>query len=633
MAIFNTVWSLDVGRSSLKAVKLRREKNNIEILEVDKVDYTTGPDGIDFASQSREALSIFKSRNNVKEPVIVCHNGQGTLSRFIKIPAFDPKKVKEMVGYEAQQQIPFPLDEVIWDHHIIDRDYMPGEEREVGLFAARREAIEDYLVDFEAEELDVEGVTIGYLGLLNYILYDIAPEEPTIFLDMGASHTDLILVDGKKFWTRNLPHSGSDMTKAVQTRLKLNFAEAEKIKIFCGKNKAQAAKIFAAIIVPKLKDLVNEIQRSIGYYRTQSGEVQFKQVYLLGGASKIIGAKKYLQEHMGIPVHTLQGISRLRINRDANLKLLQSHLPAFATAFGSALQGVGVGSCRVDLLPQEEKIQKEVGRKKKHVFIALAALYVAVLACGFVIQGKVISEDSSQLEAPQEYVKRVKRIERDLKKIEQTDISKEAKLLVDVAELRRMPQTVLSMLGEVLAALPNGQPQFLKEVTGPDREAQIADLKKRTLEQLAKSAWVPYVNIEKIAWTDPSLSENDLKSAPTVPAYRVNLRVFVQSKGNPEESLNHLSDLVADPLKRKLRKLREDGLIQNPEFSVSTDFAEVQRIYHAEKTTSSRSTRRSRSSKEEVVEVQEGGPFFSAGLSFVLRTDEPPKKAASDEDD
>ena len=197
MAIFNTVWSIDVGRSSLKAVKLRREKNNIEILEVDKVDYTVGTDGVDFSQQSKEALSIFKSRNNVKEPVIVCHNGQGTLSKFIEIPAFDQKKIKEMVGYEAQQQIPFDLDEVIWDYHLIERDYMPGEEREVGLFAARKEMIEDYLVDFETEELNVEGVTIGYLGLLNFILYDIAPEEPTIFLDIGDSHTDLILVDGK----------------------------------------------------------------------------------------------------------------------------------------------------------------------------------------------------------------------------------------------------------------------------------------------------------------------------------------------------------------------------------------------------------------------------------------------------
>ena len=93
MATFNTVWSLDVGKTALKAVKLRRERNNIEILAVDKIDYPIAQNGADTGSQAKEAISAFRIRNDVKEPVIVAHNGQGTLSRFIKVPAFEPKKV------------------------------------------------------------------------------------------------------------------------------------------------------------------------------------------------------------------------------------------------------------------------------------------------------------------------------------------------------------------------------------------------------------------------------------------------------------------------------------------------------------------------------------------------------------
>ena len=102
MATFNTVWSLDIGRSSLKAVRLRRERNNIEILEVDKIDYPTSSDGVeDTTEKAKEALVAFRSRNEVRDPVILAHNGQGTLSRFIRVPASDPKKLVEMVGYEA----------------------------------------------------------------------------------------------------------------------------------------------------------------------------------------------------------------------------------------------------------------------------------------------------------------------------------------------------------------------------------------------------------------------------------------------------------------------------------------------------------------------------------------------------
>ena len=206
---FHTTWSVDLGKSSLKAARIRRERNSIEILAIDKVDYPLSENGVDSSTQAREALNVFRTRNEIRDPLVVAHPGQGTFSRFIKVPAFDQKKVKDMVRYEASQQIPFPLDEVIWDYHLIGRDYLPGEEREIGLFAVRRETIDDYLLEFSQEGLSVEMLTIGYLGLLNFIKYDIDPEEPAIVLDIGATHTDLVFIDGNRFWIRPLPHSGT----------------------------------------------------------------------------------------------------------------------------------------------------------------------------------------------------------------------------------------------------------------------------------------------------------------------------------------------------------------------------------------------------------------------------------------
>jgi len=318
---FHTIWSVDLGKASLKAVKLRRDKNNVEILAIDKVDYPLGQNGIDASGDAaKEALSIFSSRNEIKDPVVVSHPGQGTFSRFIKIPAFEDKKVEEMVQYEASQQIPFPLDEVIWDYHIVDRDYLSGEERDVGLFAVRREAIDDFLLDFVQDGMSVEMLPIGYLALFNFIKYDLNPQEPSIVLDIGASHTDLIFIDGERFWVRPLPHSGQDITRAIMDRFKLKYSEAERLKTAAAKAPKQAAKIFQAVILPKLKELVQEVQRSLGYYRSQAGEATFERLYLLGNGSRIIGIKKYLQDQLAIPVERVQSIHRLRINRDVNVK-------------------------------------------------------------------------------------------------------------------------------------------------------------------------------------------------------------------------------------------------------------------------------------------------------------------------
>ena len=108
MAI-NTVWSIDLGKSSLKAARLRRSQGNVEIIAVDKVDYPLGEGGEDTSALAREALEVFLARNSVKDPVVVAHPGQGTFSRFIKMPAFDQKKVLRWSGTRPRSRFLSPL--------------------------------------------------------------------------------------------------------------------------------------------------------------------------------------------------------------------------------------------------------------------------------------------------------------------------------------------------------------------------------------------------------------------------------------------------------------------------------------------------------------------------------------------
>ena len=81
MAI-QAVWSVDLGKSSLKAVKLRRAQGHVEIVAIDKVDYPISANGMDPGTQSRDALEIFAERNNIREPVAISHQLQGRLARI-----------------------------------------------------------------------------------------------------------------------------------------------------------------------------------------------------------------------------------------------------------------------------------------------------------------------------------------------------------------------------------------------------------------------------------------------------------------------------------------------------------------------------------------------------------------------
>lgn len=563
---FHTIWSVDLGKSSLKAARVRRERNNIEILAIDKVDYPVTDDGVDSGAQARVALNVFRTRNEVRDPLVVSHPGQGTFSRFIKVPAFDQKKVKDMVRYEASQQIPFPLDEVIWDYHLIGRDYLPGEEREIGLFAVRRETIDDYLLEFSQEGLSVEMLTIGYLGLLNFIKYDINPEEPAIVLDIGAAHTDLVFIDGNRFWIRPLPHSGNDISNAIKTRFRLEFADAEKLKVETAKAPKQAEKIFRAVIQPKLQELVQEIQRSIVYYRSQADDVKFTKLYLLGNGSRVIGIKKFLQGHLGLSVERVQSIGRLRVSRDVNVRLLQSELPAFGTALGLGIQAVGAGPCQVDLVPREEKLKKEVSRKRKHVFFAAGIIFFMILIANLFIQKKQSDVDAARKDYKdktpalvKDYKKRVETIEKKTNK----NVRDKAAVLATLGEANLGALEALRSVERVFRLTREDATSFEEIITlDLEDESKNVEAKKKAREKyeaaLAGKVWIPHLVVERSQYPEgeerkerrrKSRKGKKKKGAPaTVDAYKVRAIVMGRQAENAMAATEVLKELFRKPL-------------------------------------------------------------------------------------
>lgn len=628
---FHTIWSVDLGKSALKAVKLRREKNSVEILAVDKVDYPLSENGVDAADKAKEALTIFKSRNEVKDPVVVAHPGQGTFSRFIKVPAFDQKKVRDMVKHEASQQIPFPLDEVIWDYHLVDREYLPGEEREVGLFAVRKEAIDDFLLEFQQEGFSVEMLSIGYLGLLNFIRYDLNPPEPAIVLDIGGTHTDLILVDGARFWIRPLPHSGNDVSKAIMQRFKLPFPDAERLKIETSRAPQQAEKIFKAVIQPKLQELVQEVQRSLGYYRSQHGEAKFSKVYLLGNASKIVGIKKFLEDALGMPVERVQSIGRLRVSRDVNVNLLKNDLPAFGTALGLGIQAVGAGPCQVDLVPKEEKIKKEVNRKRKHVFIAAAILLGAILVSAGMIRGKIarvkaLGEEAlgrSEIKFALSEDSKVRSLETE----SSTRLEKRIDDLQQLAEARQGALEGLRALERVLAPIARKE-AVVGQAKADDTEA-IAKILQAGTERLNEKLWIPYLKVELIRYPeDPATTGKGTSGGraaareankPTVPAYKVTAYAVVKQGESQQASAERIKSLLKVPLETELiNPARKWTVLKDVEVKPGRDGLKNIFYLPAGSTAGPGMT-----TKEDLPET-EGGPYFGTEVEWIMLPRFPP---------
>lgn len=413
MAVAKGVWGIDIGQSALKALRLELIDGKPTATAFDYVEHTkilSQPDA-DPDTLIREALEKFLSRNEVKnDDVAVGIAGQSGLARFVKLPPVEEKKIAEIVKFEAKQQIPFPLDEVVWDFQKIGGGgAIDGFalETEIGLFAMKRDVISRYLGYFNSTKTEIHLVQMSPLALVNFATYELLkkdepkpegmqaaePEEDatprgkkrcTVVMDVGTDASNLIITDGGKIiWQRPIPLGGNHFTRALTKELKLTFAKAEHLKRNAAKSPDFASILKA--IKPVLTDFVGEVQRSLGYFTNTHRDAHVANLVGLGSAFKLPGLQKYLAEKLSLEVKKPTKFEKLSGETVLNDPLFQENLLTYPIAYGLALQGLGQARLLTNLLPKEIVQDRLIRRKKPAAAAAAAALLVGLggLAFGF----------------------------------------------------------------------------------------------------------------------------------------------------------------------------------------------------------------------------------------------------------
>jgi len=376
MATHRACWGIDVGQCALKAIKMRQAGDRVEILAFDIVDHAhilSEPDA-DAPALIRQALEKLLSRNDLTgAQVAVSVPGHQTFSRFTKLPPVEPKKIPDIVRFEARQQIPFDIDEVDWDYQTFQSADSPDVE--VGIFAMKRDLIRSHLASLTAARIEPTIVQTAPLALYNFMRYDGLPGAGgTVLIDIGADNTDLIVTDGESVWTRNIPLGGNNFTEALVKAFKLSFAKAENLKRTAATSK-YARQIFQAMR-PVFADLVAEIQRSIGFYTSTHRDAVVGKVVGMGNAFRLPGLQKYLQQNLQLDVERVSAFSKVTFAPGANTGQFNEHVLSFGVAYGLALQGLGMGQVNSNLLPVELG-RAAVWRHKRPLFAAAAACLIA----------------------------------------------------------------------------------------------------------------------------------------------------------------------------------------------------------------------------------------------------------------
>ncbi len=424
MAVAKGVWGIDIGQCALKAIRLELIDGKPTATAFDYVEHTkilSQPDA-DPDALIREALEKFLSRNQIKtDEVAIGIAGQSGLARFVKLPPVEEKKIAEIVKFEAKQQIPFPLDEVVWDYQKISGgEAVDGFalETEIGLFAMKRDVIARYLGYFAASKIEVHSVQMSPLALVNFATYDIlkkggptesqpegaAEPEPeddapkgkkrcAVVMDVGTEASNLIITDGAKIiWQRPIPLGGNNFTRALTKELKLTFAKAEHLKRNAAKS-PEMANILRAI-KPVLTDFVGEVQRSLGYFTNTHRDAHVAYMIGLGSAFKLPGLQKYLSDKLSLDVRKPTKFNRLGGDAVLADPLFQENLLTFPVAYGLALQGLNQARLSTNLLPAEIRFDRLIRAKKPHAVAAAALLLLgtAGLAWGFGQELKAVND-------------------------------------------------------------------------------------------------------------------------------------------------------------------------------------------------------------------------------------------------
>jgi type IV pilus assembly protein PilM len=341
----------------------------------------------------RESMKTFLERNKVDGDLIAIGvAGQSSLAKFIKLPPVEASKVAEIVKYEARQQIPFDLKDVIWDYQPIGGGVEESGfmlEAEVGLFAMKRDLVYDAMRPFTNNSKEVELVQMAPLALYNYLSYDVlgfrktdeTPEPPAgedyyVVLDMGADNTTLLVSNGRSIWIRNVPIGGNHFTRALTREMKLTFAKAEHLK--CNATKAPDPKAVFQAMRPVFNDYVSEIQRSIGYFGSVNRAAKIRKIIGVGNGFRLAGLQKFLQQNLQYEVERLESLNGVSGDSVLTDPLFIDNMMTFAVPYGLALQALGKTRIRTSLLPPEIVVDRKIRSKKPWAIAAAAGLLLAM---------------------------------------------------------------------------------------------------------------------------------------------------------------------------------------------------------------------------------------------------------------
>jgi len=327
-------------------------------------------------------LQIVREKGIKPGPVAIAVPGQMVFPRLASIPeAGGADKFEERILHEVEQNIPFPINEMIWDRHVLGEN--DAGERNVFIAAAKYEQIEEITSAVKAAGFLPVLVDVSPIAVTNVLKYNLGEADVcSVILDIGAKTTSLVIVDGDRIFNRSIPVAGKTLTKEIGQALGCSPEEAEQMKLERGyvalggvvEDEDEVTDRVSKVCRAVMTRLHAEISRSINFYRGQQGGAAPVKLYLTGGSAKLPQADRFFAESLQIEVGYLDPFEGISVPAALRAGEFEADALSLAATAGLAIHLADGASFSVDLMPPELIRERRLSAKIPFVAAATAMI-------------------------------------------------------------------------------------------------------------------------------------------------------------------------------------------------------------------------------------------------------------------
>lgn len=337
---------IDIGSSSVKLVQVKEQKGSYNLLNLGILPLP--PEAIvdntlmDSSSIVETIKKLLKSLNIRAKDAACSVSGNSVIIRKISLPAMPAEELEDQIHWEAEQYIPFDINDVNIDFQILAADQHDPSKMEVLLVASKKDIINDYLAVFNETGINLAVVDVDSFAIQNAfeLNYDVNPENVTALINIGASIMNLNIVKNDiSLFTRDVQMGGNLYTEEIQKQFGVNSEEAERIKI-TGDSPDQAR--LHDTISRVNETLAMEMRRSLDFYNTTAGEGKINNVFLSGGGAKTPRLAEAVNQRLGLPIEILDPFRNVKYNeKEFDPEYLKEIGPLVTVAVGLATRRFG----------------------------------------------------------------------------------------------------------------------------------------------------------------------------------------------------------------------------------------------------------------------------------------------------